>query len=427
MRRLPARSFPPLATLLTWLACLASAPDAQGPARRALSASDPGLLRARELLLAPPSESAAPFEVALPDGRRLSVRLERFANTRPGGVTARGSLASDPEGYAAFAVQDDAFVGVLREGSELYRVERSSEGSLALVSDRRSLPPCETSPVPVLPVAPSPETPERSEARGTQPSRATTPGPLRPTFAPQLPSAVGDTVVDALVCWTQEAAVAAGGQATILALIDLATLETNMAFENSHVDLFLRVVHAQGLVYVESGDMATDLQRLRVNGDGFMDEVHGLRNQYGADVVSLFVANTQACGRSYNMGNPPSVEFAPFAFNLVSQGCATGYYAFGHELGHNFGLNHDRPQKTGIPSYPWAYGYWSQDQVHRTIMALDRPANFGVRVQYYSNPQVTYAGFPLGIAAPDPQAADCARALNDNASILAAWRPTMTP
>lgn len=394
--------------------------------RRPVAASDPGLLRARELLLAPPSGAAAPFEVGLPDGRRPLVRLERFAATRPGGATARGSLASDPGGYAAFAIQDDALVGVLREGGRLYRVERDAEGALAFVQSERSFPPCETSPLP-LSTAPDPGGPQRSEAGGTQPSRATTPGPLRPTFAPQVPSSVGDTVVDALVCWTQEAAIAAGGQATILALIDLAALETNMAFENSRVSLFLRVVHAQGLVYVESGSMAADLQRLRVNGDGFLDEVHGLRDQYGADVVSLFVANTSACGRSYNMGNPPSVEFAPFAFNLVSQGCATGYYAFGHELGHNFGLNHDRPQATGVPSYPWAYGYWSQDQVHRTIMALERAGNFGVRVPYYSNPDVTYAGLPLGIAAPGREAADCARALDDNAGILASWRPTTTP
>ena len=38
----------------------------------------------------------------------------------------------------------------------------------------------------------------------------------------------------------------------------------------------------------------------------------------GADAVSLFLAEDSKCGRSYNMGAPPSASFATSAFNLVS-------------------------------------------------------------------------------------------------------------
>ncbi len=54
----------------------------------------------------------------------------------------------------------------------------------------------------------------------------------------------------------------------------------------------------------------------------------------------------RACGVAWLMsGNEPA--FAPNAYAVVDLTCATGYYSFGHELGHNMGLNHARPDPTG--------------------------------------------------------------------------------
>ena len=44
-------------------------------------------------------------------------------------------------------------------------------------------------------------------------------------------------------------------------------------------------------------------------------------------------------------GNNPG--FAPNAFAVVDRTCATGYYSFGHEMGHNMGLNHAREDYAG--------------------------------------------------------------------------------
>ena len=191
---------------------------------------------------------------------------------------------------------------------------------------------------------------------------------------------------------------AAGGAAAIQALIDLAVLETNVAFQRSRVAIRLNLVFSSVVAYVETGDMKVDLNRLRNPEDGHMDIVHTWRDASAADAVSLFVAEDSKCGRSFNMGAPPTVGFASNAFNLVSQGCATGIYAFGHEFGHNFGLDHDRPNTQNVPSRPYAYGYWMEDDTHRTIMSLERGENFGVRLQYFANPTLALFGDVMGPA-----------------------------
>ena len=67
--------------------------------------------------------------------------------------------------------------------------------------------------------------------------------------------------------------------------------------------------------------------------------VTGYNNPYGA------------CGIGWLMsGNNPG--FGPNAFSVVDQTCATGYYSFGHELGHNMGLNHARQDYTPRPRVP---------------------------------------------------------------------------
>ncbi len=338
------------------------------------------------------------------DGERLELERVRAERTSSGSRTWVGTVPSDPLGSAAFALHGEAVVGSVRANGALYRVRENRDGSLELYQcDESAFPSCEASELPAAARA--------AQAAGLQPVRPPVQG-----------SESANAIVDVLVAWTPEAEAAAGSREAIRAVIDLAVLETNVALANSQVTLTLRLVHATRVPYVESGSQATDLERLQSPLDGHLDELHILRSAYGADVVSVFIANDEHCGRSYNMGAPPSLAFGTHAVNVVAQGCATGYYAFAHELGHGWGLDHDRTNVHGVASHPYAYGHWTANNVYRTIMALERWGTFGTRLQYFSNPALKYENQELGVPNSSSVASNCAQALNENAPIVSAFR-----
>src|SRR5207247_5115473 len=91
-------------------------------------------------------------------------------------------------------------------------------------------------------------------------------------------------VVDAIVAYTKKAAV---HYANIeQELVDLSIEETNKSFRLSNLGhIKLRLVHAYQTDYVEEGTHFDHVWRFADKGDGYMDEVHGLRDRYRADVA----------------------------------------------------------------------------------------------------------------------------------------------
>ena len=152
--------------------------------------------------------------------------------------------------------------------------------------------------------------------------------------------------VDIMVVWTKKAECrysnkAAGctpndtTQDAFMALVNLAIEETNQAFINSGVHLQLRLVHAYrdttGYVEIDpaGGDTAYDraLDHISYPNDGYLDNVHTLRNQYGADVVAMLIDDPALCGLAWKGPNEADM------FSVTAWDCAIGYYAFGHEVG----------------------------------------------------------------------------------------------
>ena len=105
--------------------------------------------------------------------------------------------------------------------------------------------------------------------------------------------------------------------------IDLAFKETNEAMALSGIDGGFRLVHAVRVDYNEAGKSFGDaISELRIKGDGEMDELHALRTQYGADMVSLLVGIPGSCGVAY-VGPQKSAMFSIARYN-----CATGVSIF---------------------------------------------------------------------------------------------------
>jgi hypothetical protein len=46
-----------------------------------------------------------------------------------------------------------------------------------------------------------------------------------------------------------------------------------------------------------------------------------------------------------------------------------GYLSYAHEVGHNEGLQHDPPNSSVSPAYPYAYGYQDPSGAFRTVLS----------------------------------------------------------
>ena len=185
----------------------------------------------------------------------------------------------------------------------------------------------------------------------------------------------GDTI-DLMVVYTP----AAAALGNIDTFIQFALNNTNGAYRNSSIPFRLRLVHKAQVDYTQHADnMELDLRRLTGSSDGYMDEIHGLRDRYGADLVALFVAGpvpSGTCGFAWvpQFGRYQTSSFDTLGFSVTGRRCeATDWRIFAHELGHNQGAWHD-PYNTpgdcptgpdscnGQGNFPWRYGRCNTEQ-----------------------------------------------------------------
>jgi hypothetical protein len=210
-------------------------------------------------------------------------------------------------------------------------------------------------------------------------------------------------------------AAAAAATANISSLIQLAVDETNVSYINSGVNINMVRVHTAQVTYNESGrSFSQHVSALR-NTDGVMDNVHTLRNTYAADVVVLVVNDSEACGVASTIK-----ATATSAFAVAHYSCITGYYSFGHEVGHLQGARHDRFVDGSTTPYAYGHGFIPSTKTWRTIMAYGNNCSNCTRIQWWSSPLKTYplTGQVMGTA----QYEDNARVLNTTAATVAAFR-----
>ncbi|HEV8605071.1 MAG TPA: M12 family metallo-peptidase [Tepidisphaeraceae bacterium] len=253
------------------------------------------------------------------------------------------------------------------------------------------------------------------------PNKARSPFAIEPLESRQLLSA---SVIDLLIAYTTSAKTAAGSTQAIEAKITKSIADANQVLANSLVDITLRLVHTQEIAYTESGSLATDLARLQDPTDGFLDTLPPLRDAYGADLVSLFVANGDSAGLAYLMDDPAAPSNSDYAFSVIQQDSADApNYTLIHEIGHNLGADHDRENASNAGAFDYSYGYRfiANGAIYRDVMSYDP----GIRIPYFSNPNITYLGVPIGIAAGSQNSADTAATLNQTGPIAAAYRATV--
>ena len=308
-----------------------------------------------------------------------------------------GRIDGDPDSNVTLARVGNAVAGTVRHQGRLFKLTPTANGTQRIDEVDPSDPLPSSEMVPDL---------VGGETGTTATTTSTSTG--------------GVDVVDVLVAYTPEAKNAYGGIDGVEALIELAVAETNQAYQNSQAPMTLRLVSAMETSYHETGDMNLDLNRLTAPGDGYLEDVTAMRDQVGADLVSLIVSTGSYCGLSWQMGVLNSA-YAAYAFNIVDGDCATGYYSFGHEIGHNLGLAHDHANAT-YSALPHAYGYQDPNANFRTIMAYACTESCE-RVPHFSNPEISYNGLTTGVDGW----ADNALALTETAPLVATWRASVVP
>ena len=227
---------------------------------------------------------------------------------------------------------------------------------------------------------------------------------------------LSETVLDVLVLYTSKTRAYHGGTDGTLAHIQAAFVQANEAFENSEVSIRLRARAIEHIDYSDHPtDMGEDLDYITESS-----EVLALRNETGADLVSLFRRDSagETAGIAWLLRNPNGDETA--AYSVVSSKAVASSTTFHHEIGHNLGAAHDRENSENGGLYPYSHGHRFQPDnrvQQRTIMAYSP----GWPTNHFSNPNVQFAGTPTGIASGE-DAADNARGFNLIAHTIDAYR-----
>ncbi|NNF56854.1 MAG: T9SS type A sorting domain-containing protein [Rhodothermaceae bacterium] len=302
-----------------------------------------------------------------------------------------------------FVVRDGGITGTVRANHQLYTVRHLGDGLHAVVLlDERQFQDHEEDYTDLVIDA-------AEEQRAQQRVVATMP------------------IMHLVVAYTAAAVTDLGSAAAVEALIQLAEDETNQGYINSDISARVALAYVYQTATTESSSTSTELTRIYDTSDGYYDELHTHRDTYAADIGIVITGDVfgSSCGRAYVNAS------SSYAVGVVMQDCATGYYSFGHEIGHLQGMRHN--PETDPSTTPYAYGHgkyyepdvgtWSpSSDNYRTVLSYNC-SYYCPRVNWYSNPDISYNGEATG----DASERDNARVLDQRAATMAAFRvPSVT-
>jgi len=233
-------------------------------------------------------------------------------------------------------------------------------------------------------------------------------------------------VVTLLIVYTPEAAAwSAANETDINNTISLLMAKANLALDNSNTLLNLQLVHSELVNYTELHSNE-DLFNLTFDNDGFMDNVHDLRDTYCADLVVLLEKTNFTGGVGWLLNSAAGRPDYGFSLTRVQQ--ASWTYTTVHEIAHNMGCHHHKNQNVqpGPGLYSYSAGWrWTgaSNEKYCSVMTYESGTYFQdgishVRVPFFSNPDVQYQSVSTG----DAVDADNARTIRQIKSVIAAYR-----
>ncbi len=246
--------------------------------------------------------------------------------------------------------------------------------------------------------------------------------------------------IDLMIVYTEDAKDWADEhEGGIELLISQMMNKSQMAFDNSYADIELRIVHLHETDFQEDGnDSSGDLHKLTTSPDfslgsqheGYMSEIHELRNQSGADLVAMLAKVDDVGGLAWllsELGGSPQLGFS---INRIQQVSHT--FTFVHEIGHNLGNAHSRNQQRepanifgGLFDFSTGKRFTLEsDTSVATIMAYREQVPGSRRIAYFSNPELHYNNTPIGGYAIETGPADNVRSMRYSRHIVSQYRPS---
>ena len=192
--------------------------------------------------------------------------------------------------------------------------------------------------------------------------------------------------------------------------------EAQQVFRNSEIPENRVALQYAGVAewdFTTSGNLLNDLKTITVDttqAGGPDQQVWDLREEHDADIVVGLVDSPTYSGNAGYSGNVVPRSFQPsgalgtldtfvidssLGFVILRGEYLNNSYAFTHEIGHQFNCGHEGAGGT-LPlweAHEFKYGRCFKKRERRTV----GDAPLGGQVPYFSNPDLSYRGEPLGV------------------------------
>lgn len=252
-------------------------------------------------------------------------------------------------------------------------------------------------------------------------------GGVQPKVSDLRPAAVSN--VDLYCVYTPAVVTKLGSEAAVKARLAEQVAESNVVFTNSNVEVKLNLVGSELVNYTQAAPhtvTGADLEEFSI-GSAFQ-AVRAKRSELGIDLYKLILTVSPEPGSFFTSGIAwlPSQAFPLNPDSGFSVTSVEGFdnYTFVHEIGHNFGCNHDTtasnpPVPPERALYPFAYGYRKPGAI-ASIMAYSQGET---KIPNFSNPNVSVGGEATGVA----NQSENWKAMNQSAPTIANYSSAATP